>query len=174
MVCVLGCAAVAGVLAWAAFSRIAPMPVRVGLAVRGGTVPLGYQVSVFPAFGAFLGALALDVARRHDRRSWIPRALLVACTSLLALSRLAGALPLSGHALFLFAVLGYDLAPPTADRAAASAPASQAVVSLALVIPSLLVVGWCKLVVWQDPLWFSASAVLGLALGGMLARAARA
>jgi hypothetical protein len=90
---------------------------------------------------------------------------LVAATGLLSVARVAGTLPLSGHALFLFAVLGYELAPPT-DR--------DAPLSLALVIPSLLVVGWCKLVVWGDPLWFSASAVLGTALGAVLARLARA
>jgi hypothetical protein len=133
--------------------------------VRDATVPLDYQLSVFPAFGAFLGALVLDIARGDDRRTWLPRALLVASTGVLAVARLAGALPLSGHALFLFALLGYELAPP-ADR--------DAHLSLGLVIPALLVVGWCKLVVWGDPLWFAASTAMGLAIGAALARLARA
>jgi hypothetical protein len=162
---VLASAALAALLAWTLFARLPPMVVRVGFAASGRTVPLGYQLSVFPAFGAFCGALALDVVRAVDRRTWLPRAALVAATGLLSVARVAGTLPLSGHALFLFAVLGYELAPPT-ER--------DAPVSLALVIPSLLVVGWCKLVVWGDPLWFGVSAVLGTALGVVLARVARA
>ena len=161
---VLAFAALSGLLAWTVFSRLPPMIVRVGFAASAATVPLGYQLSVFPAFGAFCGSLALDAVRRDDRRTWLPRAALVAATGLLSVARVAGALPLSGHALFLFAVLGYELAPPT-DR--------DAPVALALVIPALLVVGWCKLVVWRDPGWLGASAVLGAALGATLARAAR-
>jgi hypothetical protein len=162
---VLTFAAAAVLLAWAAFSRMPPMAVRVGRAVTDATVPLGYQLSVFPAFGALVGAFALDLARGDDRRTWSARAALIGSTGLLAVARIAGAIPLSGHALFLFAVLGYELAPPT-DR--------DAQVSLVLVIPALLVVGWYKLVVWGDPLWFCASAALGVGLGAVLARIARA
>jgi hypothetical protein len=162
---VLGAAAAATLVAWAVFGRMDPMPVMVGTILTEASVPLGYQLVVFPAFGAFVGALAFDVARARERRSWLPRALVVAATGALSVARLAGALPLSGHALFLFAVLGYELAPPS-DR--------DAPLSLALVFPALLVVGWCKLVVWGDPAWFAASAVLGLAVGALLARAARA
>jgi hypothetical protein len=143
------------------------MVVRAGVVAgaTGAVVPLGYQLSVFPAFGGCLGALAADTARGEDRRALVSRALLLAVTGLAAVTRLAGALPLSGHALFLFAVLSYELAPP-ADR--------DAHVSLALVIPALLVVGWYKLVVWNDGTWFCASAALGLVLGAALARPARA
>jgi hypothetical protein len=151
--------------AWVLFTRLPPIPVRVGTATLGGSVPLGYQLSVFPAFGAFLGALVLDGLRGEARRTWLFRALLVASIGLLAIARLAGVLPLSGHACFLFAVLGYEIAPPS-DRDSTAA--------LALVVPALLVVAWCKLVVWGDPLWFCASAVLGGAVGAVLARAARA
>ena len=165
VVCVLAFAVLTGLIAWAVFARLPPMVVRVGFAASAATVPMGYQLSVFPAFGAFCGALALDLARGVDRRTWLPRLGLVASTGLLSVARVAGTLPLSGHALFLFAVLGYELAPPT-DR--------DAPLALALVIPSLLVVGWCKLVVWGDPLWFAASAALGVALGAALARVARA
>jgi hypothetical protein len=133
--------------------------------VSTATVPLGYQLSVFPAFGAFVGALALDAARGDERRTWLPRAVLLATTGLLSVARVAGALPLSGHALFLFAALAYEVAPP-ADR--------DSPLSLAMIIPALLVVGWCKLVVWGDPLWFGVSAVLGSLLGAVLARLARA
>lgn len=162
---VLAAAAASTLAAWAIFGRMTPMHVMVGTVLTEASVPLGYQLAVFPAFGAFVGALALDVSRREERRSWLPRALVVASTGALSAARLAGALPLSGHALFLFAVLGYELAPPTD---------CDAPLSLALVLPALLVVGWCKLVVWGDPAWFAASAVLGLAAGALLARSARA
>ncbi|HEY1695259.1 MAG TPA: hypothetical protein VGG39_23990 [Polyangiaceae bacterium] len=160
----LAFAVAAALAAWAVFAHLPPMPVRVGRAAIDAVVPLGYQLSVFPAFGAFAGAVLLDALRGDDRPTLLPRAALVVVTSLLALGRLGGALPLSGHTLFLFAVLGYELAPPT-DR--------DAPLSLALVIPALLVVGWSKLVVWSDPAWFGASALAGLVLGAALARAAR-
>jgi hypothetical protein len=149
---------------WAVFASIAPMHPRVGTAILATTVPLGYQLSVFPAFGAFAGALALDVAHREPPRTWLPRAALLATTGSLAVARLAGALPLSGHAVFLFAALAYSMTPP-ADR--------DAHWSLGACIPALLVVGWCKLVVWGDPLWFGASALLGCVVGVGLARVAR-
>jgi hypothetical protein len=161
-------AAFATAAAWAAFSRMPAMPVRVGHVVLETTVPLGYQLSVFPAFGAFLAVLALDVARGDDRRTWLPRALLLASTGLLATARLLGALPLSGHGIFLFAALAYELAPPP------SRDAQDSHVSMALAIPGLLVVGWCKLVVWGDPVWLGASAALGAVIGLALARIARA
>jgi hypothetical protein len=161
---VLACAVATTAAAWALFARLAPMHVQVGLGRIDATVPLGYQLSVFPAFGAFVGALALDVARGDERRTWGPRALLVATLGGLAALRLTGALPMSGHALFLFGALAYEIAPPS-DR--------DSTVLLTLVTPALLVVAWCKLVVWSDPLWLGASAVLGAVVGGVLARAAR-
>lgn len=151
--------------AWVAFSRLPPMPARIGWAAIETPVPLGYQLSVFPAFGAFLGALALDMLRGDARRTWLYRGLLVTSVGLLSVARLAGLLPLSGHALFLFAMLGYEVAPPS-DR--------DSTTCLALVVPALLVVVWCKLVVWGDPIWLCASAALGASLGLLLARAARA
>jgi hypothetical protein len=162
---VLSSAAVATAAAWALFATLSPMHVQIGLSRVDATVPLGYQLCVFPAFGAFVGALALDVVRGDERRSWWPRALLVAVLGLLAVARVAGALPLSGHALFLFGALAYEIAPPS-DRDSTAV--------LTLVAPALLVVAWCKLVVWGDPLWLGASAVLGALVGGVLARAARA
>ncbi|HEX8794985.1 MAG TPA: hypothetical protein VF765_28760 [Polyangiaceae bacterium] len=160
----LAFSAVATAAAWALFARIPAMPVRIGMSAVDAAVPLGYQVSVFPAFGAFLGALGLDVARGEARRTWLPRLVLVVALSALAVGRVAGALPLSGHALFLFGVLSYAITAP-ADR--------DAHVLTALAAPALLVVAWCKLVVWGDPLWFAASAVLGAAAGAVVARIAR-
>jgi hypothetical protein len=162
----LGFAAAATVLAWVVFARLPPMLVRVGYGVRDMPVPLGYQLSVFPAFGAFLGAIAVDVARGDARPTWLPRFALAMALGTLAAARIAGALPLSGHALFLFGALSYEATAP-ADRGPDSA------VLLSLLAPALLVVSWCKLVVWSDPLWFGASAVLGAGAGVILARFAR-
>jgi hypothetical protein len=161
---VLASAAAVTLAAWILFSRLEPMHVQIGLSRVDATVPLGYQLSVFPAFGAFVGALVLDVARSEERRTWWPRVLLVGLLGVLAVARVAGALPLSGHALFLFGALAYQIAPPS-DRDSATV--------LTLVAPALLVVAWCKLVVWGDPLWLGASAMLGALVGGVLARAAR-
>jgi hypothetical protein len=162
-------AAVATALACAVFASMPPMPVRVGRAVMSTTVPIGYQLSVFPAFGVMLASMVLDLGRaghadRAQVRTVVARALLVAVTGGLSVARIAGALPLSGHALFLFAALGYALVPPT-DR--------DAPLVLGTAIPALLVVGWSKLVVWGDPMWFGVSAVLGAAIGAALARVAR-
>lgn len=161
---VLASAVAATLGAWALLSRLEPMHVQIGLSRVDATVPLGYQLSVFPAFGAFVGALALDVARGEERRTWGPRALLVVLLGVLAVARVAGALPLSGHALFLFGALAYEIAPPS-DRDSPTV--------LTLVAPALLVVAWCKLAVWGDPLWLAASAGLGALAGAVLARAAR-
>ena len=160
----LASSAVVTAAAWAVFARLPAMPVRVGMSAVDAAVPLGYQVSVFPALGAFVGALGLDVARREARRTWLPRLLLLGALCALAVARVAGALPLSGHALFLFGVLAYAITAP-ADR--------DAHVLTALAAPALLVVAWCKLVVWGDPVWFGASAVIGAAAGVVVARIAR-
>jgi hypothetical protein len=179
-------AGAATVVAWVVFSRLPPMPVRMGSVSIDALVPTQYQVSVFPAFAAFVALLAIDVARAQARHTWAPRAALVAVTGVFALVRLSGAegarvlgsgaegvrvlgsgsaIPISGHALFLGAALAYALAPPV-DRSAH--------VIVAVVIPGLLVTGWYKLVVWGDGAWFAASLVLGAAMGALLARRARA
>jgi len=160
----LAFSAVVTAAAWAVFARLPAMPVRVGMSAVDAAVPLGYQVSVFPVFGAFVGALALDVARAEARRTWLPRVVLVGTLCALAAARVAGALPLSGHGLLVFGVLAYAITAP-ADR--------DAHVLVALAAPALLVVAWCKLVVWGDPGWFAASAVLGAAAGAVVARIAR-
>lgn len=167
----LAFSAVVTAAAWAVFARLPAVPalaglvpVRIGMSAVDTGVPLGYQVSVFPALGAFAAGLGLDVARGEARRTWLPRTLLLGALCALAIARLAGALPLSGHALFLFGVLAYAVTAP-ADR--------DAHVLTALAAPALLVVAWCKLVVWGDPVWFGASAVIGAVAGGVVARIAR-
>jgi hypothetical protein len=156
-------AAAATALACAVFAALPPMPVRVGRAVLATNVPLGYQLSVFPAFGVMLASLALDLVRGPARGA-AAKAALVGVTGFLSVARIAGALPLSGHAMFLFAAASYVVSPP-ADR--------DAPVLLSAAIPALLVVGWSKLVVWGDPAWFAASAVLGAGIGAALARVSR-
>ena len=81
---VLASAAATTLAAWAVFSRLEPMHVQIGLSRVDTTVPLGYQLSVFPAFGAFVGALVLDVTRREEKRTWWARALLVGLLGMLA------------------------------------------------------------------------------------------
>jgi hypothetical protein len=156
-------AALATAVACAVFASMPPMRVHVGRAVMSTTVPIGYQLSVFPAFGAMLASIVLDLGR-GTLRSAIVRGVLVAVTGGLSVARIAGALPLSGHALFLFAAVSYALFPP-ADR--------DAPVVLGTAIPALLVVGWSKLVVWGDPGWFAASALIGAVVGVALARLSR-
>jgi hypothetical protein len=162
---ILAAASASTALAWLALEPTQAAEVQIGDTLTKASVLRGYQLSVFPALGAFVGALALDASRAQDPRSLRPRAVLVASAVLLSIGRLAGALPLCGHALALFAILGYELAPPSSRDAH---------LSLALAVPALLVVGWCKLVVWGDPAWFGLSAALGLAIGTWLARRARA
>jgi hypothetical protein len=161
----IAAAGAATAIAWVVFSRLPPMPVRIGSASIDALVPTQYQVSVFPAFAAFVALLAIDVARGRAQKTWWPRAALVAVTGALAIVRLGGAIPISGHALFLGAALAYALAPPV-DRAAH--------VLVAAVIPGLLVTGWYMLVVWGDGGWFAASLALGAAIGALLARRGRA
>jgi hypothetical protein len=136
----------------------------------GAVVPAHYQASVFPAFVWFAGSLGLDMLKRRDRRTWVPRAALLASTGLLATARLGGALPLSGHAVFLAAVIGYALAPPRALKwpAASEAPAAW------LAAPGLAITAWYKLALWNDPGWLTASIVTGGAIGFSCARWARA
>ena len=148
------------------------MQVLTGTRVHAGgaVVPAHYQASVFPAFVWFAGALGLDVLKRRDKGTWAPRAALLASTGLLATARLGKALPLSGHAVFLAAVLGYSLAPPRALKwpAATEAPAAW------LAAPGLAITAWYKLALWDDATWLTASIVAGGALGfscGLWARA---
>ena len=141
------------------------MRVLVGTEVLEQTVPLAYQVAVFPAFGA-LTALILVRFRGHgraDRVGLATLALLAASCGVAGL-RLAGWLPLSGHALFLSAAALY----------AATLPEVRPLrLPLALSIAGLAVTAWYKLVVWGDAAWFAVSCAVGCLLGWVLARVAR-
>jgi hypothetical protein len=150
------------------------MPVLAGLRETGALVPAHYQASVFPAFWWFSAALGLDFLRGTGRATLAPRAALLASTGLLAVARLGGALPLSGHAVFLAAVLGFELGAPRAEAGRQGAPTRPAAW---LAAPGLAITAWYKLAVWDDGPWLAASALVGgavgLACGAWAARALR-
>lgn len=137
-------------------------PVLIGTRPIPLSVPPDYQVSVFPAFGAWAATLALDAARGGP--AWRARALLLVATSALAVLRLLALIPVSGHALFAGAVLGHELCAPRAQRTP---------LALSLAAVCLAWTAWYKLVVWGDPGWFAASTLGGAALGLALARRKR-
>jgi hypothetical protein len=126
-------------------------------------VPAHYQASAFPAFAALVAALAFDVVERSERASWAARLGLLATTSSVAIARLVGAVPLSGHAVLFAAVLAYALLPPRAPGARIAAVAAA---------PGLVITGYYKLFVWDDPAWFAASLATGAAIGFACSRAA--
>jgi hypothetical protein len=98
-------AATAALLAGGWFGSRPPMPVRVGCREIGEGVPVGYQVAVFPAFGALAAQGLLDAMAGRGGG----RLALLAVTSAAAAARLTGLSPVSGHALFLAAALGHEL-----------------------------------------------------------------
>lgn len=168
-------------LAWLYFSSRPLMPVLAGLRETGALVPVHYQASVFPAFCWFSAALGLDLARGAARATWAPRAALLASTGLLAVARLGGTLPLSGHAVFLAAVIGFEIAQgqpaPSEQRqpapsehdgpstsAARDRPANTRP-SAWLAAPGLAITAWYKLAVWDDGPWLAASTLVGGAVG---------
>jgi hypothetical protein len=129
--------------------------VLVGTTPIALSVPAHYQASIFPAFGAFVATLGFDlVTRVHPRRA---RALLVLLSSALAVVRLAGLVPLSGHAAFAAAFLAYELLAPRPMRTPLGIPLASA---------SLALTSWYKLWLWGDARWFLASIAAGAAVGG--------
>lgn len=147
------------------------MRVLVGMDVLEGVfVPTHYQASAFPAFFTFTTALGLDLLKGRARGSIAPRAALVGLTGLLSTLRLGGALPLSGHALFLSAALTYSLAAPSPPDATPGGGGLTATLATA----GLAVTAYYKLAVWGDPTWLAASTIVGAAIGGACAKAARA
>jgi hypothetical protein len=141
------------------------MPVLSGLQETGALVPVHYQASVFPAFCWFSAALGLDLIRGAGRASLAPRALLLASTGLLAAARLGGALPLSGHAIFLAAVVGFELGGGSSGSRAHDREGAPTRPAAWLAAPGLAITAWYKLAVWDDGPWFAASALVGGAMG---------
>lgn len=147
---------VLGIAAGVWFGVHPDRPVLVGTETIDHLVPAHYQASVFPAYGAAVALLGADLLRGRLRASWIARFALLASTSVLACIRLAGALPLSGHVLFLVALLAHEVA---------SRGRSGNVVLWGCAIPALGVASWYKLVVWHDVMWFVVSGVVGVGIG---------
>ncbi len=152
-------AAILGTLAaWAFFASRPPMLAQVGMEVIDLPVPAHYQAAAFPTFSAWLFVLCLEVA---DRGLWgaLPRASSLGLTGALAAVRLTGALPFSGHALFLAAALAFDAAQAREQRP----------LLLVFSTAGLAVTAYYKLAVWNDPFWFLSSLAIGAAVGGLAA-----
>jgi hypothetical protein len=167
----MGVAAAGTAGAWAFFAARPPMQVLVGTRPIDVWVPVHYQASAFPAFLTFTAALGLDAVNGRARGTLLPRAALVGVTGLLSTLRLGGALPLSGHAVFLSAALTYSVAGPRADDAT---PGGGGAAAALLSAGGLAVTAWYKLAAWGDGGWLGASALVGAAIGGACASWARA
>ncbi|MBI5534975.1 MAG: hypothetical protein HY898_19765 [Deltaproteobacteria bacterium] len=152
---IAACGLASGAAAWVVFASLPATRVLVGTRAIDAVVPVHYQVTVFPAFGAYCAALAMDVARR-ERARVIGRALLVAAVVALAVVRLAGQVGLSGHAVCCAAV---------AVESLASRQRSEWVLVVLLAMAGLAVTGWYKLWIWGDPVWFVVSVATGAAIG---------
>jgi hypothetical protein len=152
----LVCAVFVAAAAWTGFTLGPPMPVQVGMDRLDAHVPPHYQASVFPAFTVCVVTLGRDVLRHSARPTWFPRALLIGLTGLIAVVRLTGALPLSGHAVFLAAAIGYEAFPPLG---------AEGKLVIALAGLGLLVVGYYKIAVWGDSTWLALSLIAGAVIG---------
>jgi hypothetical protein len=129
----------------------------VGMTAIADVVPAHYQASAFPAFAAFAAAAVADHAHLPER-AWRRVVLLVIAGSI-AVVRLRGDLPLSGHALFLCASAAFDVRAADDEARAAR---------LGLAFAGLATTAAYKLFVWRDFGWLAASAVVGLTLGIVL------
>ena len=143
--------------ATAVFLLSPPEPVLIGWQPGELLVPWYYQVSVFPAFGLFAGALVSDRLTRRARASWLSRALLLGSTSAMATLRLLAWLPVSGHAVFLCAMLTHQLGAPKAARAPLGLPLVLAGLAITLI----------HKVLWRDIWWCLFSVVVGILLGAV-------
>lgn len=144
-----------GIAAYVAFALAPPMRALVGTTPIDAWVPPLYQAAAFPAFGAHLAGLASLVRDRSRARATLARASLLGTLGALAVIRLLGAIPLSGHALFLGAALAFDLrggGPEARDRRLLAAM-------------GLLVTAYFKLFVWHDVLWLAVSLAAGAGFG---------
>lgn len=127
------------------------MRVRVGTELLGATVPAHYQAAAFPAFAALVALLLSDRGARPP--PWLGRSVILGVSSAVAVSRLLGAHPLSGHAVFLTAALAHE---------AAGRPRSSALLGSAVL--GLGVTAVYK-VAWGDVSWGAISIGAGAALG---------
>ena len=129
------------------------MQVRVGSRPTDAFTPAHYQLCVFPAWGAFAAVLARDLAVGRD--GWMPRLALLSATGALAVARLAGGSPLSGHAVFLAALTAFEL---TASRRTPFA--------LPLALGAFGITAFYKFR-WGDAAGLARSSALGAAIGAL-------
>ncbi|MBL8934549.1 MAG: hypothetical protein JNM69_08340 [Archangium sp.] len=149
----LGSAALGTAVA-AAWFWAHPSAVLIGTSPGELLVPWYYQASAFPPLCVLLTTAIADLVSRRRVEGVSALALCVAC-SLVALVRLAGLIPLSGHGLFLSAVLVFEL-----RRGPASARAAVVLATLGLCLTAFF-----KLFVWHDALNFGGSVVIGSVIG---------
>ena len=131
-----------------------PSAVLIGTVPGEFMVPWYYQASAFPPFCVLLTTAIADLLGRRRAAGVSALVLCVAC-SLVALVRLAGLIPLSGHGLFLSAVLVFEL-----RRGPASARGAVVLATLGLCVTAFF-----KLFVWHDALNFGGSLMLGSVIG---------
>ncbi|MBK8252414.1 MAG: hypothetical protein IPK82_07060 [Polyangiaceae bacterium] len=171
-------AAGSGAAAWFGFSAFPPMQVRVGRDLVNEWVPPHYQAAAFPAFGALLYTLWND---RHRRNApWVGRLAILAATSTVAITRLAGLHPLSGHAVFLAAVATFECppfspnSPPQAHKQTpqSTRPTIHRSPTLFMSAALGLAITAVYKVKWEDTIWGTASVAAGVAIGACARRVA--
>lgn len=136
-----------------------PFPVLRGMVPTDVMASPVYMACVFPLFG-WLGASWVFAALRRER-GLVSGAGLLLVPSALSVVRLLGGLPLSGHALFLGAALGFEPGLGGDD-----APVRRALLGLGLAVTLFFKVEW------SDVPNALASLGVGAALG-LLLRALR-
>lgn len=136
-----------------------PSPVLIGTTPSEFLVPWYYQACAFPPLCVLLTTALADLSSRRWSEGVSALALCAAC-SLVALIRLAGLIPLSGHGLFLSAVLVFELRRGPARARGA----------MVLAASGLCLTGYFKLFVWHDAINFGLSVLLG-SLSGWAVRA---
>lgn len=145
----LGAPTVVGTALIAWWAALHEAPLLIGTTPQATLVPWWYQTVAFPPFLLLLASFLVE-----PRAPW-GRLTLLGASSLLAVVRLAGFIPLSGHAVFLAACV----AAVAGGRRFAGAPAVMVTAALGLAVTAFA--KWR----WGDLGWFSVSVVVGAALG---------
>lgn len=145
----------AGAAAWVGFRALPPMQVRVGSELIGLWVPAHYQAAAFPAFAGLVAVLVRDARGRES--PWLGRAAVAGTTSAIAVLRLLGTHPLSGHAVFLAALAVHEA------RARPRSPVLLGAAALGLAVTAVYKVAW------GDTFWGAVSIAAGSAIGAAAA-----
>lgn len=158
-------AAALSAAAYLYFAWRPPMQVLRGTEPISAWVPPSYQAAVFPAFAWFLGTLFLGPPFRLSRGERAGRALLIGLTGGLSCIRLLGALPLSGHALFLSAAAVFGLCRSSHARARAHIDTP----GYLLATLGLGLTAYYKFALWHDELYGALSIAVGAGVGAAAA-----